>query len=44
VQTIETKPWPSSTVGYEPDGITLTNDGHLLVTLGRAKCGRGVHV
>jgi YVTN family beta-propeller protein len=36
VQTIETKPWPSSTVGYEPDGITLTNDGHLLVTLGRA--------
>jgi YVTN family beta-propeller protein len=20
VQTIETRPWPSSTVGYEPDG------------------------
>ncbi|MBV9805571.1 MAG: hypothetical protein JO286_00240, partial [Solirubrobacterales bacterium] len=36
VQTIETKPWPSSTVGYEPDGIALTKDGHLLVTLGRA--------
>jgi YVTN family beta-propeller protein len=36
VQTIETRPWPSSSVGYEPDGIALTNDGHLLVTLGRA--------
>ncbi|MGZ4229886.1 MAG: alkaline phosphatase family protein [Solirubrobacteraceae bacterium] len=36
VQTIETKPWPSSAVGYEPDGIALTQDGHLLVTLGRA--------
>jgi YVTN family beta-propeller protein len=36
VQTIETRPWPSSTVGYEPDGIDLTKDGHLLVTLGRA--------
>jgi YVTN family beta-propeller protein len=36
VQTIETKPWPSSSVGYEPDGIALTKDGHLLVTLGRA--------
>jgi YVTN family beta-propeller protein len=36
VQTIETRPWPSSTVGYEPDGITQTKDGHLLVTLGRA--------
>jgi YVTN family beta-propeller protein len=36
VQTIETKPWPSSAVGYEPDGIALTKDGHLLVTLGRA--------
>ncbi|HEY1519529.1 MAG TPA: alkaline phosphatase family protein [Solirubrobacteraceae bacterium] len=36
VQTIETKPWPSSSVGYEPDGIALTNDGHLLVALGRA--------
>jgi len=36
VQTIETKPWPESTVGYEPDGITLTSDGRLLVTLGRA--------
>ena len=36
VQTIETKPWPSSAVGYEPDGIDLTRDGRLLVTLGRA--------
>ena len=36
VQTIETKPWPSSSVGYEPDGIDVTQDGHLLVTLGRA--------
>jgi YVTN family beta-propeller protein len=36
VQTIETKPWPESSVGYEPDSIALTNDGHLLVTLGRA--------
>ena len=36
MQTIETRPWPSSTVGYEPDGIDLTKDGHLLVRLGRA--------
>jgi len=36
VQTIETRPWPSSTVGYQPDGIALTKDGHLLVSLGRA--------
>ncbi|HUA45153.1 MAG TPA: hypothetical protein VMA77_08000 [Solirubrobacteraceae bacterium] len=36
VQTIETKPWPESSVGYEPDGIAMTSDGHLLVTLGRA--------
>ncbi|MFL6125555.1 bifunctional YncE family protein/alkaline phosphatase family protein [Actinophytocola sp.] len=36
VQTIATQPWPEATVGYEPDGITLTADGHLLVTLGRA--------
>ncbi len=36
VQTIETKPWPSSSVGYEPDGVAVTKDGHLLVTLGRA--------
>ncbi|HYY18230.1 MAG TPA: YncE family protein, partial [Streptosporangiaceae bacterium] len=36
VQTIETRPWPSSNVGYEPDGIALTKDGHLLVSLGRA--------
>ncbi len=36
VQTIETKPWPSSTVGYEPTSIALTKDGHLLASLGRA--------
>jgi len=36
VQTIETRPWPESSVGYQPDGIALTKDGHLLVTLGRA--------
>jgi YVTN family beta-propeller protein len=36
VQTIETKPWPESSVGYEPDSIALTSDGHLLVSLGRA--------
>jgi YVTN family beta-propeller protein len=36
VQTIETRPWPESSVGYEPDGIAMTQDGHLLVTLGRA--------
>jgi YVTN family beta-propeller protein len=36
VQTIETKPWPSAKVGYAPHGMTLTRDGHLLVTLGRA--------
>jgi YVTN family beta-propeller protein len=35
-QTIETKPWPESSVGYQPDGIAMTKDGHLLVTLGRA--------
>lgn len=36
VQTIATQPWPAAKVGYEPDGIALTDDGHLLVTLGRA--------
>ena len=36
VQTIATQPWPKAKVGYEPDGVTLTDDGHLLVTLGRA--------
>ena len=36
VQTIATQPWPEASVGYEPDGVTLTNDGHLLVSLGRA--------
>ena len=36
VQTIATRPWPSSKVGYAPTGIALTKDGHLLVSLGRA--------
>ncbi|ROQ68260.1 YVTN family beta-propeller protein [Streptomyces sp. 840.1] len=36
VQTISTQPWPDASVGYEPDAVTLTDDGHLLVTLGRA--------
>ena len=36
VQTIDTRPWPESSVGYEPDSIALTQDGHLLVSLGRA--------
>ncbi|WP_424529472.1 phosphoesterase [Sphaerisporangium viridialbum] len=36
VQTIATQPWPESKVGYAPNGVTLTKDGHLLVTLGRA--------
>ena len=36
VQTIATQPWPEAKVGYEPNGITLTGDGHLLVTLARA--------
>lgn len=36
VQTIATKPWPEASVGYEPNAVTLTDDGHLLVTLGRA--------
>ncbi|WP_375491640.1 phosphoesterase, partial [uncultured Jatrophihabitans sp.] len=36
VQTVDTRPWARSSVGYEPTGITLTQDKHLLVTLGRA--------
>lgn len=36
VQTIETRPWPSSDVGYAPTGIAMADDGRLLVTLGRA--------
>jgi YVTN family beta-propeller protein len=36
VQTISTQPWPEASVGYEPDAVTLTDDGHLLVTLGGA--------
>jgi YVTN family beta-propeller protein len=36
VQTIETRPWPSSDVGYAPTSIAMTGDGHLLVALGRA--------
>ncbi|MDH2416803.1 bifunctional YncE family protein/alkaline phosphatase family protein [Nocardioides sp. CER19] len=36
VQTINTQPWAGSKVGYQPNSVTLTKDGHLLVTLGRA--------
>jgi YVTN family beta-propeller protein len=36
VQTVDTQPWPEATVGYEPDAITVTGDGHLLVSLGGA--------
>ncbi|GGM16153.1 phosphoesterase [Streptomyces fumigatiscleroticus] len=36
VQTIATQPWPQASVGYEPNAVTLTGDGRLLVTLGRA--------
>src|SRR5262249_32798951 len=36
VQTISTQPWPEASVGYDPNAVTLTDDGHLLVTLGRA--------
>ncbi|KUN17219.1 phosphoesterase [Streptomyces corchorusii] len=36
VQNISTQPWPEASVGYEPDAVTLTDDGRLLVTLGRA--------
>src|SRR5246127_5408921 len=36
VQTIDTRPWPESAVGYEPDSIAMPQDGHLLVILGRA--------
>lgn len=36
VQTIATQPYAGSRIGYAPDGIALTKDGHLLVTLGRA--------
>ena len=36
VQTIATQPWPEASVGYEPNAVTLTGDGRLLVTLGRA--------
>ena len=44
VQTIETKPWPESSVGYQPDGIAMTKDGHLLVTLGQGERRRGLPV
>ncbi|MGZ0152874.1 alkaline phosphatase family protein [Kribbella sp. WER1] len=36
VQTIATQPWPEASVGYEPTAVSLTDDGRLLVTLGRA--------
>lgn len=35
-QTVNTQPWSASRVGYQPTGVTLTDDGHLLVTLARA--------
>lgn len=35
-QRINTQPWPASKVGYQPNAVTLTPDGHLLVSLGRA--------
>ncbi|WP_278256253.1 ATP-binding cassette domain-containing protein [Nocardioides convexus] len=35
-QRIDTQPWPASEVGYQPNAVTLTDDGHLLVSLGRA--------
>jgi YVTN family beta-propeller protein len=36
VQTIDTKPWASSDTGYAPTSIAMADNGHLLVTLGRA--------
>ncbi|MER6105883.1 bifunctional YncE family protein/alkaline phosphatase family protein [Streptomyces sp. NPDC001832] len=36
VQTIAAQPWPEASVGYHPNAVTLTDDGHLLVTLGGA--------
>ena len=36
VQTIDAQPWKSSNTGYEPDGLAMTEDGHLLVSLARA--------
>src|SRR6202000_968074 len=30
VQTIDTKPWPSSDTGYEPTSIAMTADNHPL--------------
>ncbi|GAA0594061.1 bifunctional YncE family protein/alkaline phosphatase family protein [Streptomyces crystallinus] len=36
VQTISTRPWPEASVGYEPNAVTFSRDGRLLVTLGRA--------
>ncbi|MFD8478044.1 alkaline phosphatase family protein [Kitasatospora sp. NPDC059673] len=36
VQTIATQPWSEASIGYEPNAVTLTDDGRLLVTLGRA--------
>ncbi|MYR60435.1 phosphoesterase, partial [Streptomyces sp. SID625] len=36
VQTVATQPWPEASVGYEPNAVSLTDDGRLLVTLGRA--------
>ncbi|MGN6162170.1 MAG: bifunctional YncE family protein/alkaline phosphatase family protein [Marmoricola sp.] len=35
VQTIDTRPWAGSPVGYQPDSLTIVKN-HLLVSLGRA--------
>ncbi|GAC1522843.1 MAG: alkaline phosphatase family protein [Marmoricola sp.] len=35
VQTIDTRPWAGSTVGYQPDSLTVVKN-RLLVSLGRA--------
>ncbi len=42
VQTIETKPWPSSAVGYEPDGIDSDQGRPPAGHFGKGQCGRGL--
>ena len=44
VQTIETKPWPESTVGYEPDSIAMTKRRPSAGHLGEGERGRGLPV
>jgi len=36
VQTFNTRPWPQSSVGYHPNAITMPDDSHVVVSLGRA--------